>query len=295
MALVNLNGILGDARKGKYAIPAFDVSSYEMARAVVDVAEELETPVILMGLKPDLTDDAFESMSVIMQTIARKANVDVCIHLDHANEFDLIKKAIGQGYSSVMIDASQKPLEENIRLTKQVTDYAHMYGVSVEAELGHVGDGIVGKSESAVQGDDTAGHASTLTKVEDMERFIAETNVDALAVAIGTSHGVYKGTPKLDLDLMDELNRHSSIPLVMHGGSGTPEKDLLRSIELGMCKINIFSDILNGYYSGMKEFLNETDNLSIWPSVGNQRAIEYMKKVIREKYELFGAVNKNRK
>lgn len=294
MALVNLNGILGDARKGKYAIPAFDVSNYEMAKAVVDVAEELETPVILMGLKPDLTDDAFDSMSVIMQTIAKKAKVDVCIHLDHANDFELIKKAIAQGYSSVMIDASQKPLEENIKITKAVTDYAHMYGVSVEAELGHVGDGIVGKSESAVQGND-GGHESTLTKVEDMERFIAETNVDALAVAIGTSHGVYKGTPKLNLELMDELNQHSSIPLVMHGGSGTPEKELLKSIELGMCKINIFSDILNGYYSGMKEFLNETENLSVWPSVGNQRAVEYMKNVIREKYKMFGAVNKNRK
>lgn len=293
MALVNLNGILEDARKGKYAVPAFDVSSYEMARAVVDVAEELETPVILMGLKPDLTEEAFDMMSLIMQTVARKAKVDVCIHLDHAKEFALIKKAIAQGYSSVMIDASQKPLEENIRITKEITDYAHMYGVSVEAELGHVGDGIVGNSEHAAE--ENGGHESTLTKPEDMERFIAETNVDALAVAIGTAHGVYKGTPKLDLKLMAELNRRSSVPLVMHGGSGTPEKDLVRSIELGMCKINIFSDILNGYYSGMKKFLNETENLSVWPSAGNQRAVENMKKVIREKYKLFGAVNRGRK
>ena len=234
MALVNLNGILGDARRGKYAVPAFDVSSYEMARAVVDVAEEVGSPVILMGLKPDLTEEAFDLMSLIMQTIARKAEVDVCIHLDHANEFDLIKKAIAQGYSSVMIDASQKPLEENIRITREITNYAHMYGVSVEAELGHVGDGIVGNSENAAK--ENGGHESTLTKPEDMERFIAETNVDALAVAIGTSHGVYKGTPKLDLQLMDELNRRSKVPLVMHGGSGTPEKDLVKSIELGMCK-----------------------------------------------------------
>lgn len=293
MAIVNLNGILGDARKGKYAVPAFDVSSYEMARAVVDVAEEMRTPVILMGLKPDLTEEAFDLMSFTMQTIARKANVDVCIHLDHANEFDLIKKAIAQGYSSVMIDASQKPLEENIRITREITDYAHMFGVSVEAELGHVGDGIVGNSENAAE--ENGGHESTLTKPEDMERFIAETNVDALAVAIGTAHGVYKGTPKLDLRLMEELNRRSKVPLVMHGGSGTPQEDLVKSIELGMCKINIFSDILNGYYSGMKEFLNSTENLSVWPSAGNKRALENMKKVIREKYELFGAIDKGRK
>lgn len=293
MALVNLNRILADAREGHYAIPAFDVCSYEMANAVIEVAEELNSPVIFQGLKGDLTDDAFDMMSVIMNILAKKSKVDVCIHLDHAKEFELIKKAIAQGYTSVMIDASQQPLEENIRLTKEVTEYAHMYGVSVEAELGHVGDGIVGDSENAVQSG-SEGHESALTKVEDMERFISETNVDALAVAIGTSHGVYKGVPKLNLELMDELNKHSEIPLVMHGGSGTPEKDLLKSIELGMCKINIFSDILKGYYTGMKEFLNEIDNLSVWPSVGNKRAVEYMKKVIREKYELFGCINKNR-
>lgn len=293
MALVNLNRILADAREGHYAIPAFDVCSYEMANAVIEVAEELKSPVIFQGLKGDLTDDAFDMMSVIMNILAKKSKVDVCIHLDHAKEFELIKKAIAQGYTSVMIDASQQPLEENIRLTKEVTEYAHMYGVSVEAELGHVGDGIVGDSENAVQSG-SEGHESALTKVEDMERFISETNVDALAVAIGTSHGVYKGVPKLNLELMDELNKHSEIPLVMHGGSGTPEKDLLKSIELGMCKINIFSDILKGYYTGMKEFLNEIDNLSVWPSVGNKRAGEYMKKVIREKYELFGCINKNR-
>ncbi len=294
MALVNLNGILEDARKGHYAVPAFDVSSYDMAKAVVDVAEELNSPVIFMGLKADLTDDAFDIMSVVMGILAKKAKVDVCIHLDHANDTALIKKAIAQGYSSVMIDASTKPLEENIRITKEIVDYAHMYGVSVEAELGHVGDGIVVSSESAAQGDESGGHESAFTRVDELECFTAETKVDALAVAIGTSHGVYRGTPKLNLELMEELNNHSSIPLVMHGGSGTPEKDLLKSIELGMCKINIFSDILKGYYSGMKEFLNEAENLSMWPSVGNKHAIEEMKKVIREKYELFGAVNRNR-
>lgn len=293
MALVTLNKILKDAREGHYAIPAFDVSDYDMAMAVIEVAEEVNSPVIFQGLKPDLTDDAFDMMSVIMNIIAKKTELDVCIHLDHAKDFELIKRAISQGYSSVMIDASQKPLEENIRITKEITEYAHMFGVSVEAELGHVGDGIVGDSEEAAQ-NGGGGHASALTKVEDMEKFIEETNVDALAVAIGTSHGVYKGTPKLDLELMEKLNKFSKVPLVMHGGSGTPEKDLLRSIELGMSKINIFSDLLKGYYTGMKVFLDEAENLSVWPSVGNKKALEYMKKVIREKYELFGCINKNR-
>lgn len=293
MAIVTLNKILEDARKGHYAIPAFDVSNYDMAMSVIEVAEELNSPVIFQGLKPDLSDAEFDMMSIIMNIIAKKTDLDVCIHLDHAKDFGLIKKAISQGYSSVMIDASQKTLEENIRITKEVTEYAHMYGVSVEAELGHVGDGIVGDSENAIS-NSTEGHESAFTKVDELERFIDETNVDALAVAIGTSHGVYKGIPKLDLELMDSLNKHSKVPLVMHGGSGTPEKDLMKSIELGMSKINIFSDILNGYYTGMKQFLNEAENLSVWPSVGNKKAIEYMKNVIRDKYELFGCVNKNR-
>ena len=291
MGLVNLTKILEPARQGKYAVPAFDVSDYRMARGVLDVAEEINAPVIFMGLKADLTDEAFEMLSVTLTTLAKKSPVDVCIHLDHSQEFEMIKKAIDQGYTSVMIDASQKPLEENIEITRRVTNFAHMYGVTVEAELGHVGDGITGNNKENLAAGE--GHASTLTNPDEMKRFIEETNVDCLAVAIGTSHGVYKGEPKLDLELMDTLNKMSSVPLVMHGGSGTPEKDLLKSIELGMCKINIFSDILNGFYSGMKDFLNSTENLSIWPSTGYQDAIDEMKKVVREKYELFGSAGKN--
>lgn len=293
MALVNLNNMLAKARKEKYAIPAFDVCNYDMAHSVIEVAESLNAPVILMGLRAAMTEDNFELMSIIMQTLAKKTNMDVCIHLDHASDLNLIKTAIKQGYTSVMIDASQKALYENIKTTKEVTDYAHMYGVSVEAELGHVGDGIVGQSETSYY--NTKGHEGSFTKVSELQTFINETNVDALAVAIGTSHGVYKGAPKLNLELLKELNDKSTVPLVMHGGSGTPENDLLKSINLGMCKINIFSDILKGYYTGMKEFLNETENLSLWPSVGNKRALEYMKNIISEKYKLFGAVNKNRK
>ena len=291
MALVNLTNMLNKARQGKYAIPAFDVSDYRMARAVLDVAEEINSPVIFMGLKPDLNDDEFDCLSMTLVTLAKNAKVEVAIHLDHSQDFEMIKKAIAEGYTSVMIDASQKPFAENVAITKEVVDYAHKYNVIVEAELGHVGDGIVGKSETNLSGDN--GHEGTFTKVDELVKFIDETKVDCLAVAIGTSHGVYKGVPKLNLELMDELNKNSKVPLVMHGGSGTPEKDLLKSIELGMCKINIFSDILNGFFSGMKTFLNNTDNLSLWPSLAYKDAIEDMKKVIKEKYELFGCVGKN--
>ena len=211
---------------------------------------------------------------------------------------DIIKTNLHIDKQFNIANEQQKKLyEDNIEMKKALISLTNNQK-KLEEQLKDVLSAkkdIVNESNSENAAKENGGHESTLTKPEDMERFIAETNVDALAVAIGTSHGVYKGTPKLDLRLMDELNRRSKVPLVMHGGSGTPEKDLVKSIKLGMCKINIFSDILNGYYSGMKEFLNSTENLSIWPSAGNKKALENMKKVILEKYKLFGATDKGRK
>ncbi|MDO4620384.1 MAG: class II fructose-bisphosphate aldolase [Lachnospiraceae bacterium] len=218
------------------------------------------------------------------------ATVPVCVHLDHATEFDLIKKAIAQGYSSVMIDASVLPLEENIAKTRMVVDYAHAFGVSVEAELGHVGDGIVGSSESSAKGD--SGHDSTMTDVKEMIRFIEETGVDCLAVSFGTSHGVYKCEPHLDLELLAGLNAASAVPLVVHGGSGTPDDQMKEAIQRGITKVNIYSDITKAFFTEMKEFLNKQTNLSLWTKTGYQSALEAMKVVIREKMELLGTVRK---
>lgn len=290
MALVSIKEILQDARARHYAVPAFDVSSYKMARAVVDVAEELRAPVILMGLTGDMTAEQFDHMSVDMHSIAVNATVPVCIHLDHAMDFDLIKKAIHQGYSSVMIDGSSLPLEENIAVTKRVTDYAHAYGVSVEAELGHVGDGIVGRSESIAHGD--GGHESTLTNVDEMKRFIEETKVDCLAVSVGTSHGVYKCTPHLEFELLSKLNEVSAVPLVMHGGSGTPDDQMKEAVQRGISKVNVFSDILDAYYSAMRDFLNSQTNLALWTHMAEADAVEALKAKVREKYLLLGADGK---
>ncbi|QTL99587.1 ketose-bisphosphate aldolase [Iocasia frigidifontis] len=286
MGLVSLKEILGDARKKQYAVPAFDTSNYNMVSSVVDVAEELRSPVILMGLKPDLTDDQFDHLAVTMKTIAEKATVPVCIHLDHATNSEIIKKAISQGYSSVMFDGSVLPLEENIKKTKEVVDYAHEYGVSVEAELGHVGDGIVGCSESEGE------HKSTLTDPKEMEYFIKETEVDALAVSIGTAHGVYVAKPELDIKLLKELNQVSTVPLVMHGGSGTPDNMIEKSAKNGICKINIFSEILNAFFTAMKEKLNSTDNMSMWPHMAYEEPTKAMKETIEAKILLFGSNNR---
>lgn len=287
MALVAISEMLKDAREKHYAVPAFDVSSYKMAQAVVDVAEELRAPVILMGLTGDMTESQFDHMSVDMHGIALASTVPVCIHLDHAMEFDRIKKAIAQGYSSVMYDGSSLPLEENIAATRRVTDYAHAFGVSVEAELGHVGDGIVGRSESIAHGD--GGHDSVLTNADEMKRFIRETGVDCLAVSVGTSHGVYKCTPHLEFELLSQLNEVSTVPLVMHGGSGTPDGQMQEAVRRGISKVNIFSDILEAYYTAMRDFLNSQNNLALWTLTAEAAAVDALKAKVKEKILLLGA------
>ncbi len=290
MSLVSIKEILEDARKGHYAVPAFDVADYRMARAVIDVAEELRAPVILMGLPGDLEKEQFDHLSVDLHSLALGAKVPVCIHLDHATDFGLIKKAIAQGYSSVMFDGSALPFAENAEKTREVVDYAHAFGVSVEAELGHVGDGIVGSSSESAKGN--SGHASTMTDPEELERFVELTQVDCLAVSFGTSHGVYKCTPHLELELLSRLNEASAVPLVVHGGSGTPEDQLQEAIARGICKVNVFSELVHAFWSGMKEFLNEQENLSLWTRTVYEKPIENMKETVREKLLLFGTAGK---
>ena len=289
--LVSIKTILQDARVNNYAVPAFDVGDYRCAKAIIEVAQELKAPVILMGLTSDNTEESFSHLSKDLHALALNASVPVCIHLDHATEFADIKKAINQGYSSVMIDASSKPLDENIQITKSICDYAHMFGVSVEAELGHVGDGIVG-SQKAVSEQNTEGHDSVLTNKDEMIKFINETGVDCLAVSFGTSHGVYKCTPHLELDLLDELNKASAVPLVVHGGSGTPDDQMKEAIKKGITKVNIFSDIQKAFFTGMRDFLNSRDNLSLWNMAAYKNAIEEMKKEVKAKFELCGTVGR---
>lgn len=287
MSLVNLKEILKDAREKQYAVPAFDVSNYNMVKTVIDAAEELKAPVILMGLRADMEDEQFTIMSDVMHRVAERANVPVCIHLDHATDFELIKRAIAEGYTSVMFDGSMLPLEENIEKTRQVVEYAHVHGVSVEAELGHVGDGIVGGNEADVENKE-----GVLTDEKEMKYFIESTDVDALAVSIGTAHGVYVAKPELDLELLEKLNKISTVPLVMHGGSGTPDDAIKASVKHGICKINIFSEILHAFFSSMKETLNTAENLSMWTKKAYQKPTKAMKEMIKTKIVLFGADNR---
>lgn len=289
MALVSLKPLLTDAREKHYAIPAFDVSNYEMIRAVIDVCEEERSPAIFMLLKVDLADRGQRMLIDTIRSAAQTATVPVCIHLDHAVSYEDIVSCIQAGATSVMYDGSKLSLEENIANTRRVTEYAHARGITVEAELGHVTDAIGGLNET---GEVTQGEPAIddcLTQPDQVVRFVKETEVDCLAVAIGTAHGVYVSTPKLHFDRLQEIEQVSPCPLVLHGGSGTPDADVQKAISMGITKVNIFSEVLAALNTGLKAKLNDIENMSAWPSVVFSTAREEMRKVIRMKIRTFGS------
>lgn len=287
--LVTMKEMLADAKAKHYAIPAFDVSNYEMMRAVLDVCEEERSPALLMGLGVDLAGRGLPLIASMVKSASDFYTVPVCFHLDHATDFDFIKAAIGAGFSSVMYDGSTLPFAENAERTAEVVRYAHANGATVEAELGHVGNAMVGNESDSVANEDPE---TTLTVPDEVVRFVGITDVDALAVAIGTSHGVYKKTPTLRIDRIDEIVAVCDRPLVLHGGSGTPDEQMKAAIEHGITKINIYSDVLGALNSGLRDKLNTITNPSTWPAFVFEEARVRMREVIREKIRTFGSAGR---
>ena len=287
--LVTMKEILADAQKNHYAIPAFDISNYEMMRAVLEACEEERSPALLMGLGVDLDGKGLPLITSMVKEASNYFNIPVCFHLDHATDFEFIKKAIDAGFSSVMFDGSVLDFENNAQKTAEITKFAHSRGVTVEAELGHVGNASVGSiSETGV--DDDPGE--TLTVPEEVAKFIEITDVDALAVAIGTSHGVYKKTPELRIDRLDEITAVCSRPLVLHGGSGTPDDQMKNAILHGITKINIYSDVVAALNSGLKNKLNTLENPSAWPYLVFSDSRTMMKEVVKDKIRKFGSAGR---
>ena len=284
--LVSMKEMLADAKAKHYAIPAFDVSNYEMMRAVLDVCEEERSPALLMCLGVDLAGKGLPILTSMIRAASDFYTIPVCLHLDHATDFDLIRAGIEAGFSSVMFDGSVLPFEENMRKTAEVTAYAHARGVTVEAELGHVGNAMVGNENDGVKNEDPE---NTLTIPAEVVRFVAETNVDALAIAIGTAHGVYLKTPTLRIDRLDEITAVCDRPLVLHGGSGTPDDQMQMAIRHGITKINIFSDVIYALNAGLKNKLNAIQNPSTWPAFVFEEARQGMREAVRAKIRAFGS------
>lgn len=232
-SLCTLNELLPEARKQHYAVPGFDCVSDIYIRAILDAAEMELSPVILMAVGHDLAGRSMNYLAGLVHAVAPHYRIPIALHLDHAQDMDLIKRAIDNGFTSVMFDGSNLAYHENLVATHAVMELARPYGVSVEAELGCV-------AGTEITGTDLG--ENILTEPEEVREFVKITKVDALAVSIGTTHGVYKSTPTLDIDRLKAINAVSPVPLVMHGGSGTPEDQVQAAIRNGITKFNVYAD-----------------------------------------------------
>jgi fructose-bisphosphate aldolase class II len=275
--------ILQDAHKNNYAVGAFNVNNMEIVQAIIEAAEETNSPVILQASQGGLKYAGVEYIAELGKLAARNAKVPVALHLDHGTDFDQVMLCIRHGFSSVMIDGSKYELEENIAITNKVIEVAHAVGVSVEAELGKIG----GTEDDIVVDERDA----TFTDPNEAKKFVDETGVDYLAIAVGTAHGVYKGEPRLDFDRIKTIKDILNIPLVLHGSSGVPKEAIEKAVSLGINKINIDTDLRVAFSSAIKDFLKENpDNIDPRKILGPAK--EAMKEVIKEKMELFGSVGR---
>lgn len=255
----------------------------EIVQAIAEAASELNAPAIMQASQGGIKYAGIDYISSLGQTAAKLVDVPITLHLDHGTDFNQVMLCLRHGFTSVMIDGSQFPLEENIEFTKRVVDIAHPLGVSVEAELGKIG----GTEDDVVVDERDA----TFTDPDEAKIFVEETGVDSLAIAVGTAHGVYKGEPKIDFDRIKAIRSKVDIPLVLHGSSGVSYEALEKAVSLGICKINIDTDLRIAFTKEVKEVLEKNPN-EIDPRKLLGPAREKMKETIKEKIKVFGSQGK---
>ena len=276
--LVNMNEILIPAKEGKYGVGFFNAVNVEMARAIIETAEEMHSPVMVGTAEVLLPAMSLENVADYLIPMARRASVPVCVHYDHGLTFEKCMKALKLGFTSVMYDCSMAEYEENVQNVAEMVKICHAMGVTIEGELGHVGDnegaGRLEKPDDYYTDPDIASD------------YAGRTGIDALAVAVGNAHGDYKFPPKLDFDRIETIAGKTGLPLVLHGGSGLTDDDFRTAVEKGICKVNIFTDLdkagKKGADQGLKEGAKTMMGLIPYE-------IEAMKSVVREKIMLFGS------
>ena len=275
--LVNMNDILLPAKEGNYGIGFFNAINVEMARAVIETAEELQAPVMVGTAEILLPTMELELVADYLIPMAKRASVPICVHYDHGLTFARCMEAMRLGFTSVMYDCSTVSYEENVSRVAEMVKICHGMGATVEAELGHVGDNAgVGKLEHP---------EDYYTDPDTAEDFVKRTGADALAVAVGNAHGDYAFPPKLDFERIDTISKKTNIPLVLHGGSGLADDDFRRAVKLGISKVNIFTDIDKAGKAGVEAGIaaGEKTMMGLIPY-----EISEMKKVVAEKIRLFG-------
>lgn len=282
--LMNMKDLLTVAQKNHFAVPAFNIGSDQLLKAVMKTVKELKSPVIL-EMSPDEFNFVGYAQIQAMLYEAAHTDVPVCIHLDHGDSYETVVRAIQAGMTSVMIDASKLPYEENVAITKKVVETAHIANVSVESELGTIGttgNSIEGGTEGVIY-----------TVPEEAKQFIEDTGIDTFACAIGTAHGIYPKDmkPKLRIDILKDITDQVSVPLVLHGGSSNKDEEIAEAVKNGICKINISSDIKVAFYEQARKTLNENpgyrEPLEIYPA-----AMEACGKVCADKIRLFNSQGK---
>lgn len=281
--LLSTNQMLLDAQEKHYAVPAFNIHNMETLQVVADTAREMHSPLII-AVTPSTLDYARAEYVVAMGEIAAKTtDTPIAVHLDHFEDYNKIKNAIDKGFRSCMIDASKVNFEENIARVQQVVKYAHRYDTTVEAELGQ----LVGVEDGLVVDEKD----SMYTNPEDALNFVIATEIDSLAVAIGTAHGLYRGTPKLDFDRLQAIRAKVKIPLVLHGASDVPDELVQKAISLGICKVNVATDLKIPFANAVKKFFKENPVESD-PRKYMTPGKNAMKEVVIHKIKICGSENR---
>jgi fructose-bisphosphate aldolase class II len=281
--LVSGKELFQAAKQGGYAVGAFNVNNMEIIQAIIEAAEEEKSPVFLQASQGGIKYAGIEYIAALAKAAAEKASVPVALNLDHGTSFSQVAQCIRRGFSAVMIDGSQLPYEENIAITQKVVDVAHPCGVSVEAELGKIGGVEDDISVEAAE--------ATFTDPQEAADFVERTKVDALAIAIGTAHGVYKGEPKLDFERLAKIKEAVDVALVLHGASGVPDEAIRKAVSLGICKINIDTELRQAFTRAVQEVVR-TKPEEIDPRKLLGPAREAMKETVRAKIRLFGSAGR---
>ena len=281
MAYVTTEKMLRAAQRGGWAVGAFNAENLEMVQAIVAAAVEARSPVIIQTTTSTLKYASPAAFAGMVRAESEAADADVALHLDHGADFAICARCLRAGYSSIKIDGSKEPLEDNIAITQRVVEMCRAAGAPVEAELGEVG----GKEDATVSS------GANLTNPADAARFVLETGVDSLAVGIGTAHGIYKSTPHLDIGRLAEIRKVVDIPLVLHGASGLTEKDVRDCIERGICKVNFATELRQAFTAAVRDFLT-ADADAFDPKKYGVKAREAVKAQVLARMAVCGSVGK---
>ena len=280
--LVTSKELLLDAQKNHYAVGAFNVENMEMVMAVLAAAEKQNSPVIMQTTPGTVKYAGFDYYFANVKAAAERTKIPVVMHLDHGNSFAMAMQAFRAGYTSIMIDGSKLPFEENIDLTKSVVNVCHASNVPVEGELGKVG----GKEDDLENDDD-----NPYTDPQEAKEFVERTGVDSLAIGIGTAHGVYKGIPKVNMEVLSAVRAVVDVPLVMHGTSGVPDEQVRDAVRRGICKVNYATDLRIAFTNGVKAYMNNNPN-AFDPKKYSAPGMKEVTAYVAQKMQVVGSVGK---